>query len=101
MKKGNTKGDNYIKNTEALTLRELDRLLDQQSGNINLLMKRAELKYKNGLYGASINDYNKVIELQPENKHAKAQVDIISTILRYTNTDIFASTNTNMDPWFE
>jgi len=62
---------------------------------------RAESFYKLNRYGDAINDYNKVVELNPNNKEAIGKIDLIHTILRYHNTDIYANPNTNMDPWLE
>jgi len=69
--------------------------------DVDLLLCRAGILTKFQQYGMAINDYNKVLEIEPESKHAKAQIDLLKTILRYANTDIYASTNTNMDPWLE
>ncbi len=79
----------------------LGEAIKAQPGDEALYFMRAEFFYKLNRYGAAINDYNKVVELNPENKEAVGKIDLIHTILRYNNTDIYASPNTNMDPWLE
>ena len=79
----------------------LDEAIKAQPGDEELYFMRAEFFYKLNRYGDAINDYNKVVEINPENKEAAGKIDIIKTILRYNNTDIYASPNTNMDPWLE
>lgn len=69
--------------------------------DVDLLMCRAGIFTKLQQNGMAINDYNKVLEINPDSKHAATQLDLLKTILRYSNTDIYASPNTNMDPWFE
>jgi len=82
-------------------LKTFESLLNNDDANIVLLEKRAKFHEKFQQYGKAINDYKKIVKTDPENKHAKTQIELLKTILRYTNTDIYASTNTNMDPWLE
>ncbi len=79
----------------------LDDVIKTQPAEEELYFMRAGFFYKLNRYGDAINDYYKVVELNPENKEAAGKIDIIHTILRYRNTDIYASPNTNMDPWLE
>lgn len=79
----------------------LDEAIKAQPGEEELYFMRAEFFYKLNRYGDAINDYNKVVELNPNNKEAVGKIDLIHTILRYHNTDIYANPNTNMDPWLE
>jgi tetratricopeptide (TPR) repeat protein len=80
---------------------ELNKMIEAQPGDEDLYFVRAELFYKLNRYGEAMNDYRKVTELHPENKEAAGKIDLLQTILRYHNTDIYASTNTDMDPWLE
>lgn len=79
----------------------LDEAIKAQPDDEDFYFARAELLYKLNRYGKAINDYNKVVELNPENKEAIGKIDLIHTILRYNNTDIYANPNTDMDPWLE
>ena len=82
-------------------VKRLDEMLKARPDDEELHFMRAELFYKLNRYGEAMNDYLKVTELNPENKEAAGKIDIIKTILRYHNTDIYASPNTDMDPWLE
>jgi tetratricopeptide (TPR) repeat protein len=82
-------------------LKALEEALKKEPGNTVLLEKRAKLHEKFQQYGKAINDYKSILDNDPENKFAKSQIELLKTILRYSNTDIYASTNTNMDPWLE
>jgi len=68
---------------------------------IELLHKRAELYTKVQERSKAINDYIAILKLNPSDKEAKVKLDMLKTITKYVNTDIYASTNTNMDPWLE
>jgi tetratricopeptide (TPR) repeat protein len=82
-------------------LAELNEKIKNNPGDIELYKTRAAIFYKLNEYGKALNDYYHILEKEPENKEVKTEIDMINTILRYTNTDIYASTNTNMDPWLE
>lgn len=79
---------------------KLDVLISK-SPDIDLLYERAKLLTQLGENTKAVNDFSKILKLDPEQKYAKAQLEYLTTIIRYNNTDIYASTNTNMDPWLE
>ncbi len=79
----------------------LNEAIKARPGEEELYFMRAESFNKLNRYGDAINDYYKVVELNPDNKEAIGKIDLIHTILRYHNTDIYANPNTNMDPWLE
>ena len=85
---------------EAL-LADLNKWLDKETGNIVLLGHRGALYEKLQQYSKAINDYKKILEKEAGHKQAITKIEMLSTILRYTNTDIYASPNTNLDPWME
>ncbi len=89
-----------IQEYEAL-IKEFTLYIDNEPNNTVLLEKRAKFHEKFQQYGKAINDYQRILKIDPDNKSAKTQIDLLKTILRYSNTDIYASTNTNMDPWLE
>lgn len=82
-------------------IKELDKIIENEPDNTVLLEKRAKFHEKFQQYGDAINDYKKILKIDSENKYAKTQTELLQTILRYSNTDIYASPNTNMDPWLE
>ncbi|NOY51224.1 MAG: hypothetical protein GXO88_11780 [Chlorobi bacterium] len=79
---------------------KLDILINEKA-NIDLLYKRADLYLKTGENGKAINDYYKILKLDENQEFAKTKIEFLKTILRYNNTDIYASPNTNFDPWLE
>jgi len=82
-------------------VKKLNEAIKAQPEDEELYFMRAEFFYKLNRYGDAINDFNKVVEINPGNKEAAGKVDLIHTILRYNNTDIYANPNTDMDPWLE
>jgi tetratricopeptide (TPR) repeat protein len=89
------------KNDIKQELTTINENIKKNPDNIELYKKRAAIYYKLNEYGKALNDYYHILEKEPENKEVKTEIEMIKTILRYTNTDIYASTNTNMDPWLE
>ena len=83
------------------SMEKIQRLIAEKPNDATLYFARAELFSQMNDLGKASNDYRKVLELDPQNKEASARIDFIQTILRYQSTDIYASTNTNMDPWLE
>ncbi len=79
----------------------ITRHIQEKGEDMELYKKRASLYYKLNEYGKALNDYYHILEKEPGNKEVETEIEMIKTILRYTNTDIYASTNTNMDPWLE
>lgn len=88
-------------NTGLTEIEKLNKQIEEQPDNSELYYYRADLYFQQNILGKAINDYRKVLELEPEHKVAKGKVELLSTILRYNNTDIYASPNTDMDPWLE
>ncbi len=84
-------------------LSELDKLneLIDKKPEIDLLYQRAKLLMSLGENAKAINDYYDILSIDKEQKLAKVKIEYLKTILRYTNTDIYANPNTNMDPWLE
>lgn len=81
-------------------IKELDISI-RENPSVDLLYKRADLLIKLGDNAMAVNDFSHILKLDPEQKYAKSQLEFLTTILRYNNTDIYASTNTNFDPWLE
>jgi len=95
-----TEQTNSVSELEKI-LKELNQWLEKEPGNTILLEQRALLYEKLQQYGNAINDYKKIIENNPTHKQATTKIELLSTILRFSNTDIYASPNTNLDPWME
>ncbi len=80
---------------------DLSEALINNPVNIKLLEARAVLYTKLQLFGPAINDYRMVLQLDKTNSEAAVQIEQLSTILRFSNTDIFENPNTTFDPWLE
>lgn len=52
-------------------------------------------------FGDALNDYNKVLKRDKENKIVKSKAEMTLNILKFQNLDIFESTNLNLDPWLD
>lgn len=94
-------GKNINKKEILKQIEEITDKIQKASNDINLLHTRAELYTKLQEHSNAINDYIAILKLSPADKEVKVKLDMLQTIVRYTNTDIYASTNTNMDPWME
>ncbi len=76
-------------------------LLDENPNNIQLLLARADLYTRQQNLGQAINDYRSILARDSDNTSAKVQIEQLLMILKYQNTDIFESPNTNFDPWLD
>lgn len=59
----------------------------QQSVDYLLLKGRLEQKFQN--WGAAVNAFSKVVELEPQNLEAKNNLEIIQNILNFWNPEMF------------
>lgn len=92
--------NNFIQDKEYdKAVSELNNLLQKHSDVTKCLIKRGDLYYLQHKYSDALNDYNKVLKIESENKLISAKAEMITEILRYEAIDIFASTNLNNDPW--
>jgi hypothetical protein len=83
------------------SMKEIDKLLLSYPLNIELLHARASLFEKQQHWANAINDYLKILGIDQKDQKAQTRVEMLKTILRYNNTDIYSSPNTHYDPWFE
>ena len=79
----------------------INKYLKENPGHSGLLQTRAELYTKQQKFGLAINDYKTILSHDNSNKKAAIQIEQLQTILKYQNTDIFESPNTNFDPWLD
>lgn len=83
---------------EEEAFEELNKLIEKDN-NIELYFLKAELYEKLEKYGEAINIYKQILEKNPDNEKAINKKEYIETILKFINSDIYASPNTWMDPW--
>lgn len=92
-----------VSGTEKVSacIEQLHTLLSKTPADIELLHARAQLYEKQQEWANAINDYLNILVLDKKDKKAQTRADMLKTILRYNNTDIYSSPNTHYDPWFE
>lgn len=93
----NARGKKNIR--DAISL--LNKNLENTVKDIPLLHARAELHVKLQEFGNAVNDYRLILAYDKSDQLAAGQIEHLSTILRYSGNDIYASPNTNLDPWLE
>lgn len=79
----------------------LSQKLSSDKTDIDLLHSRAQLFTKIQDQSSAINDYLLILQINPDDNIAKVKLEMLRTIVKYTNTDIYANPNTNLDPWLE
>ncbi len=82
-------------------IEKLNSELNSDKNNCRLLHLRAELFTKIQNKSKAINDYLTIIKIDPKDEIAMVKLDMLKTIVKYTNTDIYANPNTNLDPWMD
>lgn len=91
-----TKPEEYKKLLEIISsIKEEDNNLEY------LYFAKGEIYFRMQQWGKAINNYQKALEINPENKEVSGKINLLKEILKFHNTDIYASTNTNMDPWLD
>ena len=82
-------------------INEISKWLTTYPEDIELWHARALLFEKQQKWAEAINDYMKIQGIDKDDQRARTRVEMLKTILRYKNTDIYSSPNTHYDPWFE
>jgi len=93
----------FVLEEEKELQKKIDKLSKEKdiSVNIEKLHVRAELYTNVQNQSKAINDYVAILKINPEDKIAQVKLDMLRTIVKFTNTDIYANPNTNLDPWLE
>ena len=82
---------------EAVEL--LTKAYELESDDLEVLQMRAEAYHKLNEWAKALNDYNRYLRINPENEELKAHRDLVQIIIENSQLDIFACTNTHLDPW--
>jgi len=97
---------NYLNN--LIEQEKLSKALDiiqeknpEREDDIPLLYLQSKIYQQIQDFGKAINTLQKIIKIDPDQKEAKNYISLINDILRYKNSDIYASPNTTHDPWLE
>lgn len=97
-----TKIDKYIQDQEyTKVIEELTSLIDKDLNIVNWLILRGDIYNIKQEYSKALNDYNKVLKIDPNNKIISSKVEMIKDILKFQALDIYESTNLNKDPWLD
>lgn len=87
---------------------EFEKAIELLSGEIKLnpdqielFELRGEVYYTQQKFGDALNDFNKVLKVDKENKLISSKAQMAKEILRFQNLDIYESTNLNHDPWLD
>lgn len=73
----------------------------EENDKINELFSITDNLIKDQKYADALNNLIKIFEIDKNNTKAKMIREQLVSILNYQKFDIFASTNLNVDPWFE
>ena len=68
---------------------ELNLKIEQQPNCVELLFERGKLHHRLGNFGAAMNDFIAVQELDPQNKEARDLLEFITGILDFRNLDMY------------
>jgi len=77
-----------IKTERAIEAREcFERILPDET--IEYLMIKGLLEQKFQNWGKAVNAFNKILDIEPENKEAKSHLRLVQNILNFWNPDQF------------
>ncbi|MFP4046221.1 MAG: tetratricopeptide repeat protein [Bacteroidales bacterium] len=79
----------------------LNTFLANNSEDMDILLKKAFLLKQMQKFSDALNTLKKVFDNDPENAEALKLHTMIMDILRFQQTDIYASTNLSNDPWLD
>ncbi len=82
-----------------LALSELNILIQKDENCISALKLRAQLFQKKNQMSHAINDYRRILKIEPENKEVIGAKLLLENILSMTSLDVYECTNTHLDPW--
>jgi hypothetical protein len=66
---------------------------------IDDFFKRIEESSKKQDFPSALNLTLQILKIDPENKKALTEKELLEEIMKYINIDVFSSTNLFMDPW--
>ena len=90
-----------VENKFAGLIKKLTKKIIKHPQNIEFYKKRAKLYMKIQDYSKAINDYKKILEIDPSCIEAATSIEMLETTIRFINIDVYANTNLTKDPWFD
>ena len=82
---------------EAVDL--LTKAYELDESNLEVLERRADMYHKLNRLADSVNDFNRYLRINPNNEELEARKELVQTILKNSQLDIYGCTNTHLDPW--
>ena len=76
-------------NELSRSLEILNKQIKVDSTNVPALQLRGRIHYKMQNWGAAMNDFSAVLELEPDNPEAKSGLQMARNILGYFTPDMF------------
>jgi tetratricopeptide (TPR) repeat protein len=77
----------------------LTKAYELDENNLEVLEKRADMYHKLNRLADSVNDFNRYLRINPNNEELLARKELVQTILKNSQLDIYGCTNTHLDPW--
>jgi tetratricopeptide (TPR) repeat protein len=100
--KENKAVEKLINNKEYKKAIELiSSLLEADNENIKWLQMRGDIYYLTQEYAKALNDFSKVLKSDSKCKNIASKIEMIKEILKFQASDIYGSTNMNLDPWLD
>ena len=73
--------------------------IKEDSTNITPRLQLGKAYLKINEYPNALNTYILLLEIDPENEEALYQQESTSNLIKQSQLDVYACTNTHMDPW--
>lgn len=67
----------------------LNARLDAEPDNVEWLLQRGQLHYRRNDWGAALNDFNRILKIDPGHREARQLTDLVQEILSFRYTDIY------------
>ena len=77
----------------------LNKAFEMDATHTEVLELRAEVYHRLNRLSDGVNDLNRLLKLEPDNEKIRAKKELLQTILKNSQLDIYACTNTHLDPW--
>ena len=74
-------------------------MLIKKRNRIKLYFEQIDEHSKRQEFACALNLTFKILEIDPKNKKAITEKELLEEIIKYVNIDVFSSTNLFMDPW--
>lgn len=72
----------------ADALRMLDELAVSEHCDDQVLMERGKLRWRLGMHSGAVEDYERALALNPDNRQARAALEMSRDIFDYFNPDL-------------